>query len=59
MTQKIKHLHYDVAILGGGAAGVAAAAAARKNGMRTLLVEASVPGYYAFAWYGRTGEHAG
>jgi len=40
VTQKIKHFHYDVVVLGGGAAGVAAAAAAGKNGMRTLLVEA-------------------
>jgi hypothetical protein len=36
----LKHLNYDVAVIGGGAAGVAAAIAAAKSGSRTILVEA-------------------
>lgn len=36
----LKHLNYDVAVIGGGAAGVGAAIAAAKNGSRTILVEA-------------------
>ncbi|MCC6533140.1 MAG: FAD-dependent oxidoreductase [Burkholderiales bacterium] len=40
MTQTLKHLQFDVVVIGGGASGVAAAAAAGKNGMKTLLVEA-------------------
>lgn len=40
MAQKIKWLHYDVVVIGGGVAGVAAAVSASKNGARTILVEA-------------------
>jgi hypothetical protein len=36
----LKHLNYDVAVIGGGAAGIGAAIAAAKTGARTILVEA-------------------
>ncbi|WJR79237.1 FAD-dependent oxidoreductase [Bradyrhizobium sp. NP1] len=36
----LKHLNYDVAVIGGGAAGIAAAVAAAKSGSKTILVEA-------------------
>lgn len=36
----LKHLTYDVAVIGGGAAGIGAAIAAAKSGSRTILIEA-------------------
>jgi hypothetical protein len=39
MAQRLRELHYDVVVIGGGCAGVAAAISAAKTGARTVLVE--------------------
>jgi hypothetical protein len=40
MPQRIREVHYDVVVIGGGSAGIAAASTAAKNGARTVLVDA-------------------